>query len=296
MLQPTDPSKKHDFMLVFEVTLGNPNGDPDQDNSPRQNLETDQGLVSDGCIKRKIRNFIDDYFANHEGYEIFVKENSTLNKKIEDACTDLGLSFQSKEDKISKKFGKDKELAVREALCKRYYDLRMFGGVLTTGRDAGQVRGPIQINTGFSLKPITLQEFSITRKAITREEEAGKQGTFGKKWVVPHAVYVVYGHYSPNDGAIGPRATGVSQEDLERFYTALKNMFETDRSASRGLLTARGLYVFTHECAYGNHPAQLLFESIKINTKTEKPSSFADYDIVLPNQLPKGVSLDVMIG
>jgi len=299
MLQPTDPSKKHDFMLVFEVTLGNPNGDPDQDNSPRQNLETDQGLVSDGCIKRKIRNFIDDYFANHEGYEIFVKENATLNKKIQDACNDLGFPFDEKKEpktKIAEKYGKDKELAVREALCKRYYDLRMFGGVLTTGRDAGQVRGPIQINTGFSLKPITLQEFSITRKAITREEEAGKQGTFGKKWVVPHAVYVVYGHYSPNDGSIGPRATGVSEEDLERFYTALKNMFETDRSASRGLLTARGLYVFTHECAYGNHPAQLLFESIKINTKTEKPSSFADYEIVLPNQLPKGVSLDVMIG
>lgn len=298
MLQPTDPTKKHDFMLVFEVTLGNPNGDPDQDNSPRQNVETDQGLVSDACIKRKVRNFIDDYFSDIEGYDIFVKENASLNKKIEDACTEVGLTFEKNEEKVkvAKKFGQDKELSVRKALCDRYYDLRMFGGVLTTGRDAGQVRGPIQINTGFSVKPISLQEFSITRKAITREEEAGKQGTFGKKWIVPHAVYVVYGHYSPNDGAIGPRATGVSQEDLEKFFVALKNMFETDRSASRGLLTTRGLYVFTHECAYGNYPAQGLFELIKINTNVENPSTFADYDIEVPKQLPNGVTLDVMVG
>lgn len=117
MLQPTDPTKKHDFMLVFEVTLGNPNGDPDQDNSPRQNLETDQGLVSDGCIKRKVRNFIDDYFSDLKGYDIFVKENLSLNKKIEDACTEVGLTFEKKEEKVAKKFGQDKELAVRKALA-----------------------------------------------------------------------------------------------------------------------------------------------------------------------------------
>lgn len=295
-LLSTDPTKKHDFMLLFEVTLGNPNGDPDQDNAPRQNPENDHGLVSDACIKRKVRNFIDDYFADFDGYEIFVKEDLTLNRKIEDACINLGMKFDKKDEKVASKFGNDKELEVRKALCKKYWDLRMFGGVLTTGRDAGQVRGPIQINTGFSVKPITLQEFSLTRKAITKEEEAGKQGTFGMKWVVPHGLYVVYGHYSPNDGALGKRATGVTEEDLERFYTALKNMFETDRSASRGLLTTRGLYVFTHECSYGNYPAQALFESIKIDSLVDKPASFADYEIKIPEQLPDGVTLDVMVG
>lgn len=295
-LLSTDPTKKHDFMLLFEVTLGNPNGDPDQDNAPRQNPDNDHGLVSDACIKRKVRNFIDDYFSEFEGYKIYVKEDATLNKKIEDACDDLGMKFDKKDEKIAKKFGADKELEVRKALCKKFYDLRMFGGVLATGRDAGQVRGPIQINTGFSIKPIQLQEFALTRKAITKEEEADKQGTFGNKWIVPHGLYIVYGHYSANDGTISNRATGVSEEDLERFYLALKNMFENDRSASRGLLTTRGLYVFTHECVYGNHPAQALFESIKINTKTDKPSSFDDYEIQVPNELPDGVSLEVMVG
>ena len=301
MSSSTDPSKKHDFMLVVEMTIGNPNGDPDLDNQPRQNFETDQGLLSDASTKRKVRNFTEDYFSDLPGYEIYVKEDCTLNSKIEKVCSEQGLVFDAedakkKKDKISKKYGEEAELQVRTSLLQKYVDLRLFGGVLTTGRDAGQVRGPIQILTGFSINPINPQEITISRKAITKEEDKDKSSTFGKKWIVPHAVYVIYGHYSSNDGFHGPRSTGVTQQDLENFYIALKNMYETERSAARGLMTMRGMYVFTHECKFGNAPAQVLFESIQVRSKTENPSKFSDYEVTLPTELPKGVTLDVMVG
>jgi CRISPR-associated protein Csd2 len=296
MSQLFDPTKKFDFELIVEVSMGNPNGDPDQDNAPRQNFETDKGITSDASTKRKIRNFIDDYFSDKDGYDIFVKEDITLNKKIESACDQLGITFKNDKDKISKVHGQDKEDAVRNLLLKTYWDLRMFGAVLTTGRDAGQVRGPIQIGIGQSVKAIAPQELTISRKAITKEEDAGNQGTFGKKWVVPHAVYRIRGHYNPNDGVFGRKATGITQEDLEIFFTAMKNMYENDRSASRGLMTLRGLYVFTHECKFGNAPAQVLFESIKIDSDVETPASFEDYKITFPETLPEGVTLNVMVG
>jgi len=241
----TDPARRHDFLLLFDVTDGNPNGDPDAGNMPRIDPETGQGLVTDVCLKRKVRNYVEMSKGGAEGFEIFIQEKGILNRQIEDAYKNLDIDLQKDpEDVADGKKRKDKGKAQgaeiekgRAWLCKRKYDIRMFGAVLMTGPNAGQVRGPVQLTFARSVDPITAFEVSITRMAVASEEEAEKQGgdnrTMGRKAILPYGLYVAKGFFS----APFAQKTGVTQEDLELFWKALEGMWDIDRSASRGMMS-----------------------------------------------------------
>ncbi len=284
-----DPERRHDFVLLFDVRDGNPNGDPDAGNLPRVDPETMQGIITDVCLKRKIRNYVDllygsDYNEldhNAAGYGIFVRDSGVaLNTKIRDAAEQLGA------EKGKKRENPD----IRAELCKRYYDIRMFGAVLSTGDyNAGQVRGPVQLTFARSIDPIAPLDLSITRVAITREGES-KETEMGRKPVVPYGLYRAHGFFSP---ALA-KQTGVSREDLRLFWEAMLHMLEHDRSAARGEMTLRGLYVFSHDSPRGNAPAHLLFERITVERANgmEAPRAFSDYRVVVADSLPDGVQLN----
>lgn len=283
-----NPERRHDFVLLFDVRDGNPNGDPDAGNLPRVDPETMQGIITDVCLKRKIRNYVDllyssgynalDHDAN--GYGIFVRDSGVaLNAKIRDVAEQLGATKDKKRENPD----------IRANLCKRYYDIRMFGAVLSTGDyNAGQVRGPVQLTFARSIDPIAPLDLSITRVAITREGES-KETEMGRKPIVPYGLYRAHGFFSP---ALGQQ-TGVSRDDLKLLWEAILNMFEHDRSASRGEMTLRGLYVFTHESARGNAHSHTLFEKIAIqrNDGVDAPRAFTDYRITVDRSLPSGVTL-----
>lgn len=285
-----NPEVRHDFVLLFDVRDGNPNGDPDAGNLPRIDPETMQGIVTDVCLKRKIRNYIDlkyadqyngmDYNAGGAGnlYGIFVRDSGVaLNAKIADAAEAQGA-------------GKEKKKAnpdIRRELCRRYYDIRMFGAVLSTGDyNAGQVRGPVQLTFARSIDPIVPLDLSITRVAITREGEQ-KETEMGRKPIVSYALYRAHGFFS----APLAKDTGVSPQDLALLWEAILNMFEHDRSAARGEMALRGLYVFTHDSERGNAHAHTLFETIQVRRKdgVESPRSFADYQVHINDALPNSV-------
>jgi CRISPR-associated protein Csd2 len=284
-----DPTKKHDAVWIFDVKNGNPNGDPDSGNQPRQLAISGHGLVTDACLKRKVRNHIDTYYSHEEGYKTFVKDDTILNAKIENAFTQTGTTFKNDKEKSSTKEQRD---SAREQLQADYFDVRMFGGVMSTGRDAGQVRGPIQVSFAQSAHPIEIQEFALTRKAITNEKDENKVGTFGRKFITPYGLYVAHIHYNPNDGM----NANVSEQDLERFFEAVMLGFESDRSAARGEMTTRGLYVYSHEKRMGNAPAQNLFDLVKIDSDTDCPLKFSDYTITVDNNVPSGVSVAKLVG
>jgi len=283
-----DPERRHDFVLLFDVRDGNPNGDPDAGNLPRIDPETMQGIVTDVCLKRKLRNYIDLLYANDynnldyddRGYGIFVRDSGVaLNAKIRDAAEQLGAAKEKKRENPD----------VRAELCKRYYDIRMFGAVLSTGDyNAGQVRGPVQITFARSIDPIVPLDLAITRVAITREGES-KETEIGRKPIVPYGLYRAHGFFSP---ALAQQ-TGVSREDLRLLWEAMLHMFEHDRSAARGEMTLRGLYVFTHDSPRGNAPAHLLFEKIAVRRAegVQTPRAFSDYQVIVANDLPNGVQL-----
>ena len=274
------------FVYLFEIQNGNPNGDPDAGNLPRVDAETGMGLVTDVCLKRKVRNYVQVSKDLSDGYDIFIKEKAVLNSEIDKAHDDEDV-----------KKAKDKTAAARLFMCKNYYDIRTFGAVMSTGKNAGQVRGPIQFTFARSIDPIATAEHSITRMAVATEKEAEKQNgdnrTMGRKATVPYGLYVCHGFIS----ASLAKQTGFSEEDLELFFEALKNMFDVDRSAARGLMSAQKLIVFRHDSVLGNAPANKLFDLVKIKKNTEAaPRSFSDYVVSIDkDSVPNGVTVEELI-
>lgn len=267
--------KRYDFVLYFDVKDGNPNGDPDAGNLPRVDAETGNGIVTDVCLKRKVRNYVQIVKGNEQGYDIFVKEKAVLNKEIDDVYAELGIKADAK----SKAKGDDVEKG-RAGMCKKFFDIRTFGAVLSTGANAGQVRGPVQLTFARSVDPVVAFEHSITRMAVTSEEEAEKQGgdnrTMGRKYTVPYGLYKACGFVSPHFAA----STGFSEEDLDLLWEALIQMFEYDRSAARGLMTTRRLVIFEHNSALGSKPADELFDRVKCEHTGNSPArEFSDYTI-----------------
>jgi CRISPR-associated protein Csd2 len=368
-----DPQRRHDFVLIFDVTDGNPNGDPDGGNMPRTDAETSHGLVTDVCLKRKIRNYVSTY-AEYEAAEeqkkrlnIFVEHHGVLNNQIRRAYTEQGIPtgkpsneivkdaavlnilrehkhllpaaftftdsegtteedvvptlaysgeltdaelkeelekteemYQDKAvkrfiDALVKKAGKpDKSRAnaekARTWMCENFYDVRMFGAVMSTGLNAGQVRGPVQLTFARSFDPVLPQDLAVTRVAVTDAKDAEKLQTIGRKTLIPYGLYMARGFYSPSLAA----QTGVTGQDLELLWESLVKMWDFDRSASRGLMAPRGLYVFSHESKLGNAPAHKLFERItaKLNQPSEPPRKFGDYEVSIDEaDLPTGVTL-----
>lgn len=279
-------NKRIDFVYIFDVQDGNPNGDPDAGNLPRVDAETGMGLVTDVCLKRKVRNYVQVAKGLSEGYDIFIKEKAVLNTLIEKA-----------HDNSEVKAAKDKTEAARMYMCKNYYDIRTFGAVMSTGKNAGQVRGAVQMTFARTVDPIASSEHSITRMAVATEKEAEKQSgdnrTMGRKATVPYGLYICHGFISANLA----KQTGFTEEDLELFWDALKNMFDVDRSAARGLMSAQKLIVFRHESALGNAPANKLFDLVNIKKNCDgAPRSFSDYTVTIREEnLPKGISVDELI-
>ena len=290
----TAVTHRYDFSLLFDVADGNPNGDPDAGNLPRTDAGTGLGLVTDVCLKRKIRNYVQLAKADTPSYEIYVKEKAVLNQQHDRAYVAIGAGeLLAGEDKKKRKGG-DKVGEARQWMCQNFFDVRTFGAVMSTGTNCGQVRGPVQLTFGRSISPIVVQEHSITRMAVTTEKEAeaqeGENRTMGRKFTVPYGLYQVHGFISAHLA----NQTGFSEEDLTLLWEALVNMFEHDRSAARGEMTMRGLYVFQHESPLGNAPAHSLFKRIKpvLKEGVLVPRQFENYRLELdPSPLPAGVSL-----
>ncbi len=293
---------RYDFVFVFDVKDGNPNGDPDAGNLPRVDAETGCGLVTDVCLKRKVRNFVLVDKEDMDGYDIYVKEKAILNQIHEAAYKAIGAESELEEkgskdngDKKKRKGSKDSVSDARRWMCKNFYDVRTFGAVMSTGVNCGQVRGPVQLTFSRSADPIIAQEHSITRMAVTTEKEAESQSgdnrTMGRKHTVPYGLYIAHGFVSAHLA----QQTGFGESDLELFFRALANMFEHDRSATRGEMTTRGLYVFKHDSKLGNAPAHSLFERVQIALEdpSKPPRNFSDYAIEVNDaDLPQNVVLD----
>lgn len=281
---------RYDFVLYFDVKDGNPNGDPDAGNLPRIDAETGMGIVTDVCIKRKVRNYVSVVKMYKPPYDIFVKEKVILNQLIEKAYRELGINLEDKpaDEADGKKRNKEgvaqgSEIEKgRAQMCKNYYDVRTFGAVMTTGPNAGQVRGPVQLTFARSVEPIVALEHSITRVAKTTEERGEAGGSeMGRKYTIPYGLYRAHGFISPHLA----KQTGFSQEDLDLFWEALCNMFEHDRSAARGLMSTRRLIIFKHESPLGNKPAHELFARVTHRRITTGPArDFSDYQILLDEQ------------
>ncbi len=293
---------RYDFVLLFDVQDGNPNGDPDAGNLPRVDAETGCGLVTDVCLKRKVRNFAMLTKGAESGYDIFVKEKAVLNQLLESAYKSLGVDLEKPpadkkdgEKRNKDGVGQNGEIPrARDQMCKTYYDIRTFGAVMSTGPNAGQVRGPVQMTFGRSVDPIVSLEHSITRMAVATEEEAEKQGgdnrTMGRKNTVPYGLYVSHGFVSAHLAA----QTKFSEDDLKLLWDALCNMFEHDRSAARGLMATRNLIIFKHDSALGNAPAHKLFERVTVKRKDDKKPAraFSDYQVTLDGKnLPPGIEI-----
>lgn len=277
-----------DFVYIFDVQDGNPNGDPDAGNLPRVDAETGQGLVTDVCLKRKVRNYVQVARQLAPGYDIFIKEKAILNNEIDNAYEDDTVK--------EKKEQRDKTAAAREYMCKHYYDVRTFGAVMSIGKNAGQVRGPIQLTFARSWDPIDTAEHSITRIAVATKDEAikqkGENHTMGRKATVPYGLYVSHGFISANLA----HQTGFSEEDLQLFFDALKNMFDIDRSAARGLMSARKLIVFRHDSELGNAQANKLFDLVKIERKTDHTHRcFNDYEVSVSKDVPSGITVEELL-
>ncbi len=297
-----DPERRHDFVLLFDVQDGNPNGDPDAGNMPRVDPETMQGLVTDVSLKRRVRNWVDATRGQAERMKIYVQSRGVaLNDLHQRAYTALNKkSTGSKQDR-------DTVEVTRAWMCQNFYDIRTFGAVMTTDVNCGQVRGPVQLTFARSVDPLVALDLSITRVAVTRaqdarevqgedEREGGKTTEMGRKAIVPYALYRGFGFVNPLFG----RQTGFDSEDLQVLWEALIQGWELDRSASRGMMACRGLYVFSHENPLGNAPAHTLQERIQICRRQNErvPRSFADYEVrgEADQNLPAGVVLTRLVG
>lgn len=274
---------RYEFVMLFDVENGNPNGDPDAGNQPRIDPETNLGIVTDVCLKRKIRNYVELVKEGEAGYNILIKNERSLNSKFADAYKEQDLN-KNTEDSVPN---------AKEYMCKNYYDVRTFGAVMSTGKDeggvsCGTVRGPVQINFARSIDPVYYQNLTITRQAITKTKdfEGGKRTEMG---IVYYGLYKAEGYIS---AALAQKVTGFSDDDLELLWNAVINMFENDRSAARGKMCMRKLYIFKHDSVLGNAPAHVLFDKIKIQKNTEAaPRSFSDYNVSIDAEMPNGVEL-----
>jgi len=282
-------NNRYEFVYLFDVKDGNPNGDPDAGNLPRVDAETGQGLVTDVCLKRKVRNYVGIVKEETPPFEIYIKEKAVLNKNNLRAYEALELKHESK--KLPKK--EEDARKVTQWMCQNFFDIRTFGAVMSTDVNTGQVRGPVQMNFARSVEPVVSAEHSITRMAVTTEKEAeaqsGDNRTMGRKFTIPYGLYRCHGFISANLA----KQTGFSEEDLELFWDALVNMFDHDRSASRGEMSPCALLVFKHASALGNAPARKLFELVEVKRKSEGPArDFSDYEVTVnEDQLPDGVEL-----
>ncbi len=282
---------RYEFVLLYDVENGNPNGDPDAGNMPRIDPETGYGLVTDVCLKRKIRNYAEMVKGDAPGYRIYIKEGIPLNSNHKEAYLAVGLE-------PGKKAPLEGVNKARAWMCQNFYDIRTFGAVLTVGDNCGQVRGPVQINFSRSIDPIVQQEVTITRLTVTREEEADKERTIGRKHIVPYALYRAEGYISAKLSNDPAKGTGFSEDDLELFWEALINMFEHDHSAARGKMATRKLFVFKHSSDLGNTPAHVLFETVQVARRPEvnPPRKFSDYEVnVERNRIPSQVELIEML-
>ncbi len=283
-------SNRYEFILLFDVENGNPNGDPDAGNLPRFDPETGFGLVTDVCLKRKIRNHVSILMDGKPGYNIYIQEKAVLNETNKLAYKEYNLEPEKK--KLPKKEEDAKK--VTGWMCSNFFDVRAFGAVMTTEINCGQVRGPVQLAFAKSVEPIFAQEISITRMAVTNVKDLEKERTMGRKHIVPYGLYMAKGFIS------APLAvkTGFNDEDLQLLWNALSNMFEHDRSAARGFMSSRKLIVFKHDSELGNAPAHKLFDAIKVERKTNtRPArKFDDYSVVInKDEIPKGVTLQELM-
>lgn len=286
---------RYEFVFLFDITNGNPNGDPDAGNMPRLDPETNRGLVTDVCLKRKIRNFVALDKGDTPGHAIYMQEKAVLNDQHEKAWQAVGLGSEEKD--AYKKLPKDdaKAREITAWMCANFFDVRAFGAVMTTGTNAGQVRGPVQIAFASSIDPVVPLEVSITRMAVTTkkeaEEQSGDNRTMGRKHIIPYGLYRAHGFVS----AKLAERTGFSEEDLALLWRAITNMFEHDRSAARGEMAARKLVVFEHESAMGNAPAHVLFDIVQVRragAEDAPPRTFSDYAVHIDREaVPTGVTL-----
>lgn len=289
----TPIANRYEFVYFFDITNGNPNGDPDAGNMPRVDPETGHGIVTDVCLKRKVRNYVLITKKDQPPFRIYVKEKAILNKLHEEAHQAVGVKADSDDKK--KRKGSDEEVEkARQWMCANFYDIRTFGAVMSTGVNCGQVRGPVQLAFGRSVDPITALEASITRCAVATEDEAAKQSgdnrTMGRKNYVPYGLYRVHGFISPHFAA----QTGFSEDDLNLFWEALDNMFEHDRSAARMEMYKRRLIIFKHDSALGNAHAHELFAHVSACKKpgVATPRAFSDYEISIDTaNLPPGITI-----
>lgn len=278
----SEPIKnRYEFVLLFDVENGNPNGDPDMGNMPRVDPQTGHGIVTDVCLKRKIRDYVDLVKSGVPGYEIYVQSGVVLNEQNKKAYERLGIEPSSKKPKDDK---------LTKFMCDNFFDIRTFGAVMTTEVNCGQVRGPVQLNFGRSIDPIFQQEVTITRQAVTNEKDIDKGQTMGKKQIIPYALYRTEGYVSAH---LAQKTTGFSEEDLELFWEGLVNMFEHDHSASRGKLSARKLIIFKHNTALGCCQSHLLFDKVRVEriSGDMPPRSFGDYRVTVNRDVPTGVEI-----
>ena len=282
---------RYDFVILFDVENGNPNGHPDAGNMPRIDPETGCGLVTDVCLKRKIRNYVETAKEDAPGYRIYIKDQVPLQRSDAEALAYLGVQGDLK---AAKKDDPTLDGKIRDFMCRNFYDIRTFGAVMTTfvkgALNCGQVRGPVQLGFARSVDPILPQEVTITRVAITTEADAEKKGTeMGRKYIVPYGLYRAEGYVSAN---LARKTTGFSEEDLALLWQAILNMFENDRSAARGKMAVRELIVFRHDSELGNAPAYKLFDAVQItrNEGVTVPRSYRDYTVTVAESLPAGVT------
>lgn len=282
-------TKRYEFVLLFDVENGNPNGDPDAGNLPRLDAETGCGLVTDVCLKRKVRNYVELAKNGEPSFEIYVKEAAVLNHLNKEAFeNNPGIELkENKADKMEARKKEDQQTLARW-MCDKYYDIRTFGAVMTTGVNCGQVRGPVQFSFARSIDPISPQEITITRMAVTNERDAEKERTMGRKSIVPYGLYRMEGYVS----AALANQTNFGEEDLEVLWDALLNMFDHDRSASRGKMATQKLIVFEHATSLGNAPAQKLFRLVNVARKSDIDiaRSFEDYEVSI-GDAPPGVTI-----
>lgn len=282
---------RYEFVYLFDVENGNPNGDPDAGNMPRIDPETGHGIVTDVCLKRKVRNYIEIAKAGDKGYNIYVREKAVLNQFHERAYKDTGIK------QVAKKLPKDKEetIKITRWMCDNFYDIRTFGAVMTTEVNCGQVRGPVQFNFAKSIDPIMPQEVTITRVAVTNVRDLEKERTMGRKHIVPYGLYKAEGYISPYLA----KPTGFSEKDLELLWDALINMFDHDHSAARGKMSARKLIVFKHDTQLGNAPSHILFDLLEVRSAIGEDKSarnFSDYEVRIDRvNVPSGVTLEEKI-
>lgn len=296
---------RYEFVVLFDVENGNPNGDPDSGNMPRIDPESGLGLVTDVCLKRKIRNYVETVKEDVKGYKIYIKEDVPLNRSDREACESLGIT-ETEDKKVTealkklKKSDKDVDIKLRDYMCDNFYDIRTFGAVMTTfvkaSLNCGQVRGPVQLGFARSIDPIVSQEVTITRVAITTEKDAENKSTeMGRKNIVPYGLYRVEGYISAN---LARKVTGFSEEDLDLLWEAIINMFENDHSAARGKMAVRELIVFKHSKELGDCPAYKLFDAVEVRKKEEieYPRKYQDYTVQIHEEMiPDSVEMKRMI-